>query len=502
MATRLLGVVNALVLVRLLVPADIGVVALGYSFVSSLDQFCTVDIKDAIIRDDRGDRELFDTGFTLNLLRALLMGAALAIGAGPIAHFFGDPRLKGIVLVFAAMTAFTGLTNIGTIEFRRHIAFDKEFIPQVVPRIFSVAIALTAGILLRSYWALVVGIASVTVLGVIFSYWMHPDRPRLALGAWRRVAGFSLWMWVVGLITLARTQAPILIIGRLIGPAAVGIFSIGSEVANFPATELVMPLSRASFSGFAAVRRSGDSGGSAFLRILGAMVLITLPAGTGISAVAYPVVELAFGPAWMKAVPLAQILGLSGMLGLFGWISATLFAAHAWLRPMAKMSGAATIVCALAVALRPHRGRYRRRDHRCVRPAGPPPRNASAPRASPRRSPRPRVAEPDRDRDYGARSHLAPSGLGGLLRRGMGARRPAVGHGRHRHPGICHCSARALDRGGATAGSRNRPARRCRADDEAGSSHMPARLRRRVKRLANSDELGWDGLHASRGYSP
>ncbi|HUA78616.1 MAG TPA: oligosaccharide flippase family protein, partial [Acetobacteraceae bacterium] len=104
MATRLLGVVNALVLVRLLVPADFGVVALGYSFVSSLDQFCTVDIKDAIIRDDRGDRELFDTGFTLNLLRALLMGAALAIGAGPIAHFFGDPRLKGIVLVFAAMT--------------------------------------------------------------------------------------------------------------------------------------------------------------------------------------------------------------------------------------------------------------------------------------------------------------------------------------------------------------------------------------------------------------
>ena len=351
LATRLIGVINTLVLVRLLVPADFGIVALGYSFVSSLDQLCTVGIEDAIVRADRADRELYDTGFTLNLLRALAMGAALAAGAGAIARVFGDPRLEGIVLVFAAMTAVTGLTNIGTIDFRRYIAFDKEFVLQIVPRILSVGVALTVGIVWRSYWALVAGIASVTVLGVVFSYWMHPYRPRLAFGAWRRLAGFSLWMWVLGLISLLRSQTPILIIGRLMGPTSVGILSIGSEVASLPTTELILPLTRASFPGFSEVRRSGDDGGATFLRMLGAMALITLPAGIGISAVAFPVIKLAFGAAWMKAVPLVQILGVSGMLGLFGWISYTLFAAHAWMRPMAKMSGAATIVCALLVAL-------------------------------------------------------------------------------------------------------------------------------------------------------
>ncbi len=357
MATRLLGVVNTLVLVRLLAPADFGLVALGYGFAGGLDALCTVGVEQAIIRDERPDRDLYDTGFTINLLRSLGMGAVLAAGAGAIAGFLGDPRLEAIVLVFAAMTALTGLTNIGVIDFRRYIAFDKEFILQIVPRLLSVAVAIVAAVIWRSYWALVAGIASANLSGVLFSYWMHPYRPRLTLRAWRRLAGFSFWMWVLGLITMLRSQAPNLIVGRLDGAASVGILTVGNEVASLAFTELVSPLSRASFSGFAAARQSNEDRAEAFLRILGTMALLTLPAGVGTSLVAYPVVKLAFGPPWMQAVPLVEVLGVAGTMMLFGSVSATLFAAHAWLRPMAKISGATSIACVLLlVALVPYFG--------------------------------------------------------------------------------------------------------------------------------------------------
>lgn len=347
MATRLLGVLNTLVLVRLLAPADFGLVALGYGFVGGLDALCTVGVEEAIIRDDRPDRDLYDTSFTINLLRSLGMAAVLAAASGTIAGLLGDRRLEAIVIVFAAVTALTGLTNIGVIDFRRYIAFDREFLLQIAPRVLSIAVAIIAAVTWRSYWALVAGIASASLSGVVFSYWMHPYRPRLTLRAWRRLFGFSLWMCVLGLIRTLRSQAPNLIVGGMAGPASVGILTVGNELASLPITELVAPLSRASFSGFAAARQSDENRANSFLRILGAMALFTLPAGVGISLVAFPLVKLAFGPSWMQAVPLVEVLGVAGTMMLFGSVSSTLFAAHAWMRPMAKISGATTIACVL-----------------------------------------------------------------------------------------------------------------------------------------------------------
>lgn len=351
MVRRLIGIINMLILVRLLTPADFGLVALGYGFVSGLDVLCTVGVEQAIIRDDRPDRELYDTAFTINLIRAIGMGLVLAAGAQAIAGFLGDRRLDGIVLAFAAMTALTGLTNIGVVDFRRYIAFDKEFILQIVPQLFALASTILVAAIWRSYWALVCGTVVATVLGVAFGYWMHPFRPRLTLRAWRRLFHFSMWMWVLGLISTLRGQAPLLIVGRLASPAAVGILNLGSEVANLPITELVAPLSRASFAGFASARREKDDGAETLLRILAAMALVAVPAGIGTSLIAFPLVKLAFGPAWMETVPLIEVLGVAGTLTLFGTVSSSLFTAHAWMRPMAKINATTTIACLLLLGV-------------------------------------------------------------------------------------------------------------------------------------------------------
>ncbi|MGH7226838.1 MAG: polysaccharide biosynthesis C-terminal domain-containing protein, partial [Gemmataceae bacterium] len=130
-----------------------------------------------------------------------------------------------------------------------------------------------------------------------------------------------------------------------------GILTLGSELANLAITELVLPLSRAAFPGFASARRDKDDGAETLLRILAAMALVAVPVGIGISLVAFPLVKLAFGPAWMPAVPLVEVLGVAGTLTLFGSISSSLFAAHAWMRPMAKINATTTVACLVLLAV-------------------------------------------------------------------------------------------------------------------------------------------------------
>jgi len=344
LTTRLLGIASTLTLVRLLLPSDFGLVALSASFAQSIEAFSVLGVEDAVVREKAPPRDVYDTGFTINALRSVATAAVILALAGPAGSFFAEPRLTNILAALAVGTLLDGFANIGIVDFRRDFAFGKEFQLWILPRLAAIVLTLAVAFIWRSYWALVVGILTSRILRVIFSYHMHPYRPHFTVRAWRRLIGYSTWSWAVSVVVLMRDRSDSMLIGRMLNPTQVGIYSIGAEVAALPTTELVEPLCRAAFSGFAAGRNADLTPGDTYLRIIATMALLTLPAGVGISLIADPLVKLAFGTLWAGAAPLVQILALAGTLTVFGLISSTLFSAHGLLRQMFELSLAILIL--------------------------------------------------------------------------------------------------------------------------------------------------------------
>jgi O-antigen/teichoic acid export membrane protein len=328
MATRALGLVSTLILVRILTPEDFGLVALGATFATVIDALSWFGIEDAILREKTFSREVYDTGFTMAIIRAIVMGLLISSLAVPAGYFFHDHRLALIILALAAATLIEGFRNIGVVEFRRTFQFEKEFVLWIVPRIAGVVLAIGFAFALRTYWALVIAILTQRILRVVFSYRMHPYRPRLSLSAWRRLTSYSVWNWALSIVAQIRDQSASIFIGRLLGPAQVGVFSVAFELATIPMTELIEPLGRAAFSGFNAARHAGLSAGQMYLRMVAAMGLVAIPASIGLSLVADPLVKLAFGPAWGGATPVMQLISIAYGLNLLASMSSTLFLAH------------------------------------------------------------------------------------------------------------------------------------------------------------------------------
>jgi O-antigen/teichoic acid export membrane protein len=111
--------------------------------------------------------------------------------------------------------------------------------------------------------------------------------------------------------------------------------------------------------GFAATLRGGGNAAlaDAWLRVMALMAVLTLPAGTGASLVAGPLVALAFGPAWMEAVPVIITLGLACTVTLFGNVSAALLHARTALRTILGITvGAALLRITLLLLLTPWLG--------------------------------------------------------------------------------------------------------------------------------------------------
>jgi O-antigen/teichoic acid export membrane protein len=316
----------------MLVPGDFGLVALGTAFSQALDGLSEIGVNKALVREDRIDRELYDTAFTLMVIRGCT-SALLIIGcAWPVANFFGDPRLVGILLALAAAMFIRALENIGVVDFQRNLAFEKEFGLYLAPRILGIVACLTTAYMWRSYWALVVGILTARSTEVVCTYLMHSYRPRLSLRAWRQIVGFSFWSWMLSWVSLIRDRIDAFAIGRLLGATQVGLYSIAFDVGFMTSTELVGPICRALFSGLAQVKSRGKDVADAYFRAISATLVVTLPAGIGIALVADPLIRLAVGPRWVAAIPLVQIFAIVGTLRVVTYISTTLLTVYGMLQ--------------------------------------------------------------------------------------------------------------------------------------------------------------------------
>ena len=350
---RVLGLVSTLVLVRLIAPADFGIIALATGFMQTIDGMLTLGTEEAVIRETTPGQAFYDTAFTLNLLRGLSVTILVAALAWPAAGFFADPRLGPVLLFVACLPVLDGFANIGAVDFRRDFAFHKEFAIMVLPKLCGIVAAIGTAAVLHSYVAMLAGMGVNRVLRVVMSYVMHPYRPALSLKAWRGLAGYSAWTWLLSLAILVRDRSDSLLLGRLTNTASVGFYSVGAEIAALPTTELIEPLGRAAFSGFAAGRQQQVDPGDIFLRLTGSAALLTLPAGVGLSLVAAPLVALAFGPGWAQAVPVLRILSLSFTVMVFGHLGLHLLSAYAVLGRLVSLTlvGAGVRVALLALLI-------------------------------------------------------------------------------------------------------------------------------------------------------
>jgi lipopolysaccharide exporter len=177
LSTRLLGLISTLVLVRLLTPEDFGLFSLAFTVIATLETMLAIGMEAQLIRARQTSRALYDTVFTINVIRGTLLALLMVAFAGPAGAFFREPRLEVVLLVLALIPLLAGVNNVGTAEFSRELDFAKVFKLLIVPRLLQIVVTLVAAVVLQSHWALVFGAVFGRVLATLFSYVFHAFRP-------------------------------------------------------------------------------------------------------------------------------------------------------------------------------------------------------------------------------------------------------------------------------------------------------------------------------------
>lgn len=322
---RGIGFLSTLILARLLMPEDFGVVAMAmavFAFIEIGGQF-GFDI--ALIREREATRAQYDSAWTLQVGYGAFTALALAALAVPAADYFSEPRLTGVLLALGAISVVQGLENIGIVNFRKDFQYGKDFQLMLSKKIVAVTVTMGLAFTFRNYWALLGGIATSRVAGVVLSYALHAYRPRLDWSESKGLLTFSRWIVLRGFLDCLIDRGPDFLIGRHLEAGALGLYRVSREIATLPTTELIFPIMRAVFPGYAAMVHDRQKLAQAFLAVQATIVMLTLPAGVGIVILAGPVVHLLLGPKWLETIPLIQILGLYGALTVFQATNMSIF---------------------------------------------------------------------------------------------------------------------------------------------------------------------------------
>jgi len=348
---RLLSLLSTVILARLLVPGDFGLVAMAMVAVGFFDVLLDLGVGAALIQHDHAGREEFSTAWTLRLAQCVVTALLLVALSPLVADYYDDPRVSGVLRVAAITVLIGGFENIGTVSFQRNMELGRDFQFVVFKRLVSVACTIALAVALRSYWALILGSLVSRLMGVGVSYWMSGFRPHLTLSRVSGIWTFSQWSLLTGIARYLNGAIPRLVLGGRANAAALGTYAVGEEVAMLPTSELLAPLGRVMFPAFAAARHSPGE----LLRLVtlaqAVQALLAIPLSLGVVLVADDAIPLLLGQQWTNAVPIAQIVALTGVATALGYSPGYMLTVTGRMHVLCGYTWAKTLLLVLLILL-------------------------------------------------------------------------------------------------------------------------------------------------------
>ena len=300
-----------LIVVRLLTPADFGLVAMAVIVFAYLTRVGTFGIPQAIVTmRDLTDHQLAQLN-TLSLMMGVTSFALACALAFPLGWFFRSPQLPLVFIVTCLGLLMMGLRNVSSGLLEKEMRFKRLAAFETAHTLTAAVVTLALAALGFGYWALVVGNLAGTATRTACMLalrrhgfaWLHFQSIKPAL----KLSWHVLVSWIA-VDTYSRADNAIA--GRVLGQTALGFYSFAWNLANIP-LERVTSLITIVVGTFLGVVRDDHTALRRYLcNLTEGIALITFPSTVGLALVARELIPFAMGSKWMGVVVPLELLAV------------------------------------------------------------------------------------------------------------------------------------------------------------------------------------------------
>jgi len=310
-ASQLVSWASLFVVVRLLTPADFGIVAMALVLFPYLRILGEFGIPQTIVNlRDLTDEQLAQLNTVSLMLSIGCFGIAVAL-AWPLALFFKTPQLAPVVVVTCLGLIPLGFRSVSEGLLSKEMQFRTLSWFEAIRALIATAVTLVLAFVGFGYWALVLGNLVATFARTILLGSSRPHRfamPRMATLKEPLSFGRHILVSVIALSAYERLDN--VTAGRVLVQAALGVYGLAWNLAYVPLDKVTSLVTTIIPTYLAAARKEPESLRRYVRTLSEALALATFPATIGLGIVARELVPVALGAKWVGVIAPLQVLSI------------------------------------------------------------------------------------------------------------------------------------------------------------------------------------------------
>lgn len=313
---KIISLTSTLVLARLLTPEDFGLMAMASTVTGFIGFFNEIGLGAAIIQKQDLKKDETSSCFGIALIASSLLTLVIAGLSWPAATFFNMPQLQNLLCVLGLGFVFGALNTVPLALLRKELRFQTVLWLGVCNSIVQSFVAIPLASLGYGYWSIVGGFFAAQIVTTVW-YWSAAKwRPTWPLHVRKGLPllGYGASITSTRLLWHAYMNADKLIIGKILGEGAVGLYDVSRSLASLPTSQVSGMVTNIATPVFAKLQSELDQLSAAHLRMTRGVACITFPLLAGMAVLAGELIDVVLGSKWHAAILPLQALCVSEMV--------------------------------------------------------------------------------------------------------------------------------------------------------------------------------------------
>jgi PST family polysaccharide transporter len=349
--------VGAVVLARLLGPADFGLVALVTAFSIWIANFGVNGFTEYIIyRPDLSRDEVVSIYWLHILIGSALTAGFVGFGFA-LVGIYRQPALSGIAAVMGTSFVFYALSTTPLALLKREMKFAKVALAELSGVLLSYILAVGAAVAGFHYWAIVIRQLTPPAVLVAAAWILNPWRPRGRVQVKKALSSlkYAVKVYVNLALGFLSNGLDKVLLGKFHGASLVGNYDRAYSIFSMPAAQLLTPLHNVALASLSRLQNDKAKFSAYFAKAISLVSFPGVLASVLLTILAHDLVALLLGRNWVEAgfVVLALGPGIAAQLlyGSSAWLHLSLGTPDRWLR-WNFVAGAITVILFVLAAPR------------------------------------------------------------------------------------------------------------------------------------------------------
>lgn len=317
---------STVVLARLLTPKDFGLVGMVTAATGILGLFKDAGLSAASVQHAAITRMQASTLFWINVALGSLLTVLCAAAAPAVAGFYGDRRLLWVTVASSVGFLFSGASAQHQAMLQRNMRFGVLAAINIITLLLSTAVGIGMALAGFGYWALVGGTLSSAAINM-FALWVAtgwiPGRPERGSGVGSMLK-YGGALTLNGLVVYLTTNADKVLLGRVWGAEALGIYGRAYQLVNLPTDNLFTTIGGVAFPALSKLQNEPERLRSYFLKGYTLFLSLVMPVTVWCALFADDIIAVMLGAKWHEAAPIFRLLApttlVFGLANPISWL--------------------------------------------------------------------------------------------------------------------------------------------------------------------------------------